>query len=110
MKELEVFLKHNAYVSESDILGKVMHQTAEQTEKAILKGLEELVSRGLLVVHYDDQQLVREYDPTIPNGVKFAVRTAVRLELKDQGYIQKLELENKQMRELLEQMQALVGK
>lgn len=99
------------HVSNSnDLVKTIMEETAKKTEKVILQGLEDLVSRGLLVVRYDQPQLVETYDPTSPNGKRFTVNTAVRLELKDQGYIQKLELENKELREAIDRMFAVVGK
>lgn len=94
----------------NDILKTVMEQTEAKTEQAILGGLMELVEKKLLVVHRDAPVLVESYDPTTVGGRKFEVKTAIRLELKDQGYIQKLELENKELREAIDRMFAVVGK
>jgi hypothetical protein len=89
----------------SDVIRDVM----QQSQQIILDQLGDLVKKGLLVVHSDGPMLAREIDPS-SDSYKFKLVGSVRLELKDQGYIQKLEQENKEMRELLEQMQALVGK
>ena len=91
------------------VVNDVIKDVMEQSQKIILEQLGDLVKRGLLVVHSDGPVLAQEMDPYSPSH-KFKLMGAVRLELKDQGYIQKLELENKEMRELLEKMQALVGK
>jgi hypothetical protein len=87
----------------------VIKDVMEQSQQIILDQLGDLVKKGLLVVHSDGPMLAREIDPGSAS-YKFKLMGAVRLELKDQGYIQKLEQENKEMRELLEKMQALVGK
>lgn len=69
-------------------------------ENALREQLSDLVSRGLLVVEIGPQVLVQECDG------KVTVRQSINLQLKDREYIEKLERENKEMREIIERLQS----
>lgn len=75
---------------------EVAQHAAEATEKEISNQLNELISRGLLIVRTQGPVLVQDGFSS-----KVSVRLAVRLELKDQEYIEKLEAENETLKEKL---------
>lgn len=80
-----------AYASE------IMADMARQTENLILEQLNDLVSRGLLVVERGPMSLVHSQDKD-----KIEVRQSCRLILKDKEYIEKLEAENKLLHEKIQ--------
>lgn len=68
---------------------EVAREMAKQSEAIILSQLQELVSRGLLVIKQTEPVLVQ--DPFSPNPYQFTMQMKVRLRLKDQEYIEGLE-------------------
>ena len=70
-------------------LNETIKSLMEQKESIILEQLSELISRGLLVVEETSPVLVRKHNPEGLYGVE--LKQAVRLVLKDQEYIEKLE-------------------
>lgn len=75
----------------------------KQTEALILEQLNELISRGLLVIEKGPMSLTT-YDSHFSNvgdPHKIKVSQTVKLKLKDQEYIERLEKENVDLRAIL---------
>lgn len=72
-------------------------KVAEAQEKEILSQLNEFVSRGIIVVETMGPTLTQE--PFSANPYEVKVRTAVRLKIKDQEYIEEIEKELKYLRD-----------
>lgn len=72
---------------------KLLQEAAEQREKAIMKQLSDLVSRGLLKIEIEDTALVRSF-----NNMELEYKEVVKVTLKDQEYIEALERENAELR------------
>lgn len=75
-------------------------QIAQSHEECLREQLAELISRNLLVAEFGPWQLVSDQS----NPHMFSFRQKVNLKLKDQEYIEKLERENKEMREIIERI------
>jgi hypothetical protein len=86
-------MKFNSMTEE---LGKLAYQMNQQKETYILSQLNELISRGLLVIHQTEPTLTRE-----ENSNQIKVSQQIRLVLKDQEYVEKLEAEIAQLRSQL---------
>lgn len=84
----------NHFISASDVAKEV----SKKTESEILRQLNEHISRGLIVIEQTQPQFVST--PEDPN--KIEIRTSVRLKLKDQEYIEKLECDNKNLKDALD--------
>jgi len=80
----------------------IAREVAKQTEAEILTQLNDLVSRGLLILERTEPVLVEE------DNHKFTVRMKVKLTLKDKEYIEKLETENKELRKKLENTRNII--
>lgn len=78
---------------------------ARTKETLILESLNELISRGLLVVEETQPVLVRECD-----SASISVRQSVRIHLKDQEYIQKLEKENQDLKSIMANLELAISK
>lgn len=79
---------------------RLLTAQAENAENSIAAQLNEFIKRGLIVVEMNESQLVQ-----IPQSDSIEVRQAVKLKLKDQEYIEKLEAENKELKGRLEAIQ-----
>jgi hypothetical protein len=79
--------------STSDMLKAVNKAATEQTEAIILEQLGELVTRGLLVVEETKPMITMEHRNADDAGYTFRMTRAIRLVLKDQEYIERLEKE-----------------
>lgn len=77
---------------DSQMISDIAKKVATAHEKEITSQLNELISRNLLVVETLGPTLVQ--DQFGPNPYEVTVKTAVRLKLKDQEYIEQLEKEN----------------
>lgn len=89
--------------TEQSLVEKVARESARVTEESILDQLNELVSRGLL--------LIEETKPTLHRSVdsnKISIEKSIRLVLKDQEYIENLESKVKNLEESLEKYHKLV--
>lgn len=86
------------------ILNDVIPEIERQKEALLLEQLNELVKRDLLVIEQTQPVLVRD---SASDGLVF--RQSVRLVLKDQEYIQKLEKENKELKEYKEKVKGLLN-
>lgn len=75
-----------------DLVKQVSENTAKARDAAIVEQLNEFISRGLIVIEDRGLSFMRT-----PLNDSIEVRTQVVLKLKDQGYIEKLEKENKEM-------------
>lgn len=94
------------YVTES--LSEIMQDINKQNEALILESLGDLITKGLLVVEQTQPVLVGNHSI---NEDKYIVRLEqkIRLVLKDKEYIQKLEEENKKLREKIDRFYEFVG-
>lgn len=77
----------------------IAEKVAQQTESVILEQIEELVKRGLLVVEREPLSIYQVRDQAT-GEVKFNIGGKIRLVLKDQEYIEKLEKQVKEYSEL----------
>jgi hypothetical protein len=85
------------------LLSKVSVDLAKQQDSIIMAELNELVSRGLLVVEQTQPVIVKARDSDT-----LELRQKMRLVLKDQEYIQALEAQNKQLKEQLEGIKSYI--
>lgn len=67
-------------------LNDIQVKMAAATDNLILQQLNEFISRGLIIVEFLQPQMVRDID-----SPQIKICQAIRLVLKDQEYIQKLE-------------------
>jgi len=74
----------------------------KQIDDSILKQLNEFISRGLLVVEQKQPVLIQD-----SRSSEIRVSTFISLKLKDQEYIEKLEIENKEMKKDLDDIKHL---
>lgn len=84
------------------LVEKVARESARATEESILDQLNELVSRGLLLVEETKPTLYRSVDSS-----KITIEKSIRLVLKDQEYIENLESKVKNLEERLEKYDKL---
>ena len=70
---------------------KVYEEAAKQTESILMSQLNELISRGLLVVEETQPMLIQSYQTAESPGVEVRIEKGVRLVLKDQEYVKSLE-------------------
>ena len=85
----------------------IVHEAIKQKENLILDQLTELVSRGLLVVEQTNPTLTRTYNHSSQqHEVKLA--QCIKLKLKDQEYIERLEAENKEYKEIIDTLKRVV--
>lgn len=90
---------------ELDSIDQITREVLRQKDSYILESLNELISRGLLEVHETQPVLVRESD-----SMKITLKQSVKLVLKDQEYIEKLEKENQELKEKLKNIkQSITG-
>jgi len=89
---------------DTKVFSDVAMDIAKQQEELILESLGELITRGLLVVEKTQPVLVGRWER---DRDKYTVelRQNIKLVLKDQEYIEKLEKENK---ELNARLQAII--
>lgn len=71
-------------------------RTIQQTLEEVVKSLNDFVSKGLLVVEHGPMSFIQE-----PFSTKITVRQTIRLHLKDQEHIEKLEKENEELRNFI---------
>jgi len=74
----------------------------KQIDESILGQLNDLISRGLLVVEQKSPVLVQD-----SGSSQIRITTFIRLKLKDQEYIEKLELENKELKKDVDAIKSL---
>lgn len=92
-------LNYELFSSPNSLVAEVSREAAKQTESLIMEQLNELISRGLLVIEMTKPMIVHDQ-----NTAKICLHQGVRLLLKDQEYVEKLENENRAMKEQLEQI------
>lgn len=82
-------------------LSEVIENVAKQKEALILESLGDLITRGLLVVEKTEPVLVGGWKE---NEDKYEVKLEqkIRIVLKDKEYIEKLEKENADYKDLIE--------
>ena len=84
---------------------RMVQQVAEQAEGLILEQLNDLVSRGLLVVELGPLSF---YSTSNLDGTHLKVHRTVKLVLKDKEYIETLEAENAKLKDVLARLKAVV--
>jgi len=85
------------------MLQEVITDIAKQQENLILEQLGELITRGLLVVEKTEPVLTGGWER---DRDKYTVKLEqkIRLVLKDQEYIEKLEAENAEYKDLIKRL------
>lgn len=83
-----------------DIVGstawsELSNRIAAETENSLLRQLEDLVKRDLLVVERQPAVLV------VQGGGAFSVTVPIRLKLRNHEYVEKLEKENAEMKAII---------
>lgn len=81
---------------------ELMTQVLKQQENLILEQLGELLTRKLLVVEATQPVLTSEYD--VSGKYTLELKQAIRLKLRDQEYIENLEKENKELKEIIQKL------
>lgn len=93
------------YIDSSDNLAQeLIKQSAKKQEEYILSQLNEFISRGLIVVERTQVTFIRD---EMSNEIK--ISQGIRLVLKDQEYIEKLEKENKELKNLISVVKLSLG-
>lgn len=93
----------------SEILQKVAKEAAKQENEILTSQLNEFISRGLLVVEVTQPMLVTSFEVNENNpGYEVRIERGVRLVLKDQEYIEKLERENTELKNKLNEVKKLL--
>jgi len=86
----------------SDYAGEIARKVARQTEDSIVGQLSDLVKRDLLVLELGELQLV-----TDPYTLDIQVRQTVKLHLKNREYIEGLEKQNAELKEIIQKLKAV---
>lgn len=87
---------------ENNYIQSITNDLYKQKDNIILEQLNDLISRDLLIVEETQPVLVRDFESN-----KITLRQSVRLVLKDKEYIEKLERENKELKDTLTKMNEL---
>ncbi len=90
--------------SVNEIVMEIGRMIQHDTENIMLNQLDDFVSRGLIEVQMTQPVLIQE-----PMANKLRVVQSVKLVLKDKEYIEKLENENKELKELLDALKKAFG-
>lgn len=75
----------------------------QQKENLILEQLNDLISRKLLIIENGSFSLVRE-----SNSNKITYKQTIKLTLKDKEYIEQLEKENKELKEIINKLKGVI--
>jgi hypothetical protein len=107
----KVFFHHHEVMinSANEVIAKTAREAAKYEHRLLMEQLNDLISRGLLVVEVAQPMLVttievNEHQP----GFEVRMESSVRLVLKDKEYIQQLEQENKKLKEKLENVKKFI--
>jgi len=92
---------YNSYAHE------IISKLAQKQEMVLNDQLNELISRGLIVVETLQPVMTQRFDE-ISNSYKVEVSAAVRLVPKEFEYIKKLEEENRELRETIKKIKEFV--
>jgi hypothetical protein len=96
------------YFSSTEAYTNLMvHELLKQKEEYIRVALVELISRGLIVIEENHPVLIKieEFDA---ERCQFKLVRSIRLVPKEFEYIQKLEAENKELKEKLDKIKELL--
>ena len=88
--------------STTDYTNTLIKNVLKQQEQIILEQLGELIDRKLLVLESTQPVLTTHYEPGGKTVLK--LDQACRLVLKDQEYIEKLEKENAELKDIIERL------
>lgn len=80
-------------------------ESAKQTESIILEQLNDFISRGLIIIEKTQPVLTTEIDQN--NNYQVRLNQSCRLVLKDKEYIEKLEKENQELKELISKIKEI---
>jgi hypothetical protein len=81
------------------VVSEVGSEIARQTEQTLMHQLNEFISCGLIEIESSQPLFVREQDSD-----NVTIRTAVKLKLKDQDYIESLERQIKELNDLVSKL------
>jgi hypothetical protein len=84
---------------------QLAHEVAKQTESLILEQLNDFISRGLICVEQVGPTFVQVVNPLNSRNT-VSIQQSVRLVLKDKEYVEKLEKENKELRDILAKLRS----
>lgn len=94
------------------IVKDVIQQLNKNVDSQILNQLNEFISRGLIVVEKTEPVLTVDENPYFPMDGHpqyiVNVQQGVRLKLKDQEYIEKLEKENQELRDKIGELEGTI--
>lgn len=88
----------------SNLATQIARDAAKATETFILEQLNDFVSRGLIELRMGPQVITQDMYSS-----KLNIAQTVSLVLKDKEYIEKLENENKELKDLIKKMKEVVG-
>jgi len=90
-----------------ELASEISHEASKQKEKIILDQLSELLNRGLLVWEEGEEMLTCDRDFRFPDKHIVTLRCSGRLVLKEKEYVEKLEAENKSLKEVINRLKAV---
>lgn len=90
---------------EAEMMSSIATQVAAKTQSCILDQLNDFISRGLIEIQMGPMTFVQS-DDFASNKNEVRIAQSCKLVLKDREYIEKLESENKELREVLMRLRA----
>lgn len=90
---------------EAEMMSSIAAQVASKTQSCILDQLNDFISRGLIEIQMGPMTFVHS-DDFASNKNEVRIAQSCKLVLKDREYIEKLESENKELREVLMRLRA----
>ena len=93
------FIDHGTLVSStmSEVIQNTTNQLAKKREECIVSQLNDFISRGLINVRTTGPTIIQSQDQS---GIE--IREQVILELKDKEYIEQLEKENSELKQIVD--------
>lgn len=82
---------------------ELIKNISEAIERSVLDQLQDFVSRDLISIEYGPPQLM-----SLPNDTKLEFRQTVTLKLRDKEYIEEIEAENKKLKKIIQDLQAVL--
>ena len=89
---------------------EITREVISQRDAIIFEQLQELISRGLLEIREEEPVMIRvEADFQNPGRDRIMLEQRVKLILKNQEYVEKLEAENKQLKERIARIEGAIN-
>lgn len=89
---------------------EITREVISQRDAIIFEQLQELISRGLLEIREEEPVMIRvEADFQNPGRDRIMLKQRVKLILKNQEYVEKLEAENKQLKERIARIEGAIN-